>query len=123
MIIPIIDDNIVEGIETFFMTLVPGQGNPQIDPQMSVATIIIIDDDGEYTPGYYIYTLRILCCSHLYIHVYFAVTLGYFAVIHNNYHYSYILPLVCKALCISYSTLKRAYKLQHIPTKGAIIYL
>ena len=50
MNIPITNDNIVEGIETFFMTLipVPGPGNPQIDPQLSVATIIIIDNDGEY---------------------------------------------------------------------------
>ena len=50
MNILITNDNIVEGTETFFMTLtaVPGPGNPQIDPQLSVATIFIIDDDGEY---------------------------------------------------------------------------
>ena len=77
MNILITNDNIVEGIETFFMTLtaVPGPGNPQIDPQLFLATIIIIDDDGEYTPGYY---------TH-YVY-YVAVTLRYFAVIH---HYSY----------------------------------
>ena len=50
MNILITNDNIAECTETFFMTLtaVAGLGNPQIDPQLSVATIIIIDDDGEY---------------------------------------------------------------------------
>ena len=66
MNIPITNDNIAEGTETFFMTLtaVAGPGNPQIDPQLSVATIIIFDDDREYTPGYYTHYV-------------------YFAVIHN----------------------------------------
>ena len=50
MDIPINDDAIVEGTETFTVTLsaVAGPGNPQIDPLLSVATVFIIDNDGEY---------------------------------------------------------------------------
>ena len=46
----IIDDDNVEGDETFTMTLtpVPGPGNPQINPQFSVATVTIIDKECKY---------------------------------------------------------------------------
>ena len=50
MAIPINDDAIVEGTESFTVTLsaVAGAGNPQVDPLLSVATVFIIDNDGEY---------------------------------------------------------------------------
>ena len=50
MDIPINDDAIVEGTESFTVTLsaVVGPGNPQVDPLFSVATVFIIDNDGEY---------------------------------------------------------------------------
>ena len=50
MDIPINDDAIVEGTESFTVTLfaVAGPGNPQVDPLLSVATVFIIDNDGEY---------------------------------------------------------------------------
>ena len=50
MDIPIIDDDNVEGDETFTVTLtpVPGPGNPQINPLLSVATVTIIDNDCKY---------------------------------------------------------------------------
>ena len=50
MDIPINDDAIVEGTESFTVTLsaVAGAGNPQVNPLLSVATVFIIDNDGEY---------------------------------------------------------------------------
>ena len=50
MNIDIIDDVFVEGDETFTMTLtsVKGPGDPQIKPQLSVTTIIIIDQESKY---------------------------------------------------------------------------
>ena len=50
MDITITDDVNVEGDETFTVTLtpVPGPGNPQINPLLSVATITITDNDCKY---------------------------------------------------------------------------
>ena len=50
MDIPINDDAIVEGTESFTVTLsaVAGPGNPQVNALLSVATVFIIDNDGEY---------------------------------------------------------------------------
>ena len=50
MDIIITDDDIADRDETFTVILapVPGPGNPQINPQLSVATITIIDNDCKY---------------------------------------------------------------------------
>ena len=71
MDIPINDDAIVEGTESFTVTLsaVSGPGNPQIDPLLSVATVFIIDNDGEYnrvnqTSINFIF-VKLLMCSQL----------------------------------------------------------
>ena len=52
MNVNITDDLMVEETETFFMTLVAVGGPPgnlRIDPDFSVATVTIIDNDGECT--------------------------------------------------------------------------
>ena len=71
MDIPINDDAIVEGTESFTVTLsaVVGPGNPQVDPLLSVATVFIIDNDGEcnrvnQTSINFIF-VKLLMCSQL----------------------------------------------------------
>jgi len=49
VIVPIIDDNIGELDETFAIELVNANGEAQVDPNASSATVTIIDNDSSFS--------------------------------------------------------------------------